>query len=73
MLRINWDEFKEYKKHSHRDDNFLNLLAFIKSYYNTVNAVEIFNGLKDDPIGEMMLQKRSINEPEDLEHYIFKI
>jgi len=73
MLRINWDEFKEYKKHSHRDDNFLNLLGFIKSYYNTVNAVEIFNGLKEDPIGEMMLQKRSINEPEDLEHYIFKI
>ena len=73
MLIINWDEFKEYKKHSHRKDNFMNLLAFIKSYYNTTNAVDIFKSLKNDPIGEMMLDKRSIDTPEDLENYIFKL
>jgi len=73
MLKISWEEFKEYKKHSHRKDNFMNLLAFIKSYYNTVNAFDIFESLKSDPIGEMMLQKREITTPEELENYIFKL
>jgi len=28
MVNINWDEFKAFKQHSHKDDNFLILLAF---------------------------------------------
>ena len=35
MLKINWDEFKEYKQTRHKKvDNFITLLDFIKSYYN---------------------------------------
>ena len=73
MVKINWDEFKEYKKGSHREDNFAILLDFMKSYYNMLHPSDIFDSLDCDDLGKMMLKKRSINDAEDLENYLFKL
>ncbi len=72
MVNINWDEYKEYKKYSHLDDNFEILLSFMKSYYNMTNAMDIYDSLASDGLGEMMLEKRSIVDAEGLEKYLFK-
>ena len=74
MLSINWDEYKEYKKHSHKDtDNFTILLNFMKSYYNMTNPVEMFDTFYEDELVKMMLDKRDIQDAEDLENYLFKL
>ena len=73
MIKINWEDFKEYKKgHSKKDDNFLVLLDFIKSYYNLMNARDIFESLKSDELASMMLEKRDINDAVTLETYLYK-
>jgi len=73
LATIDWDEYKEYKKYSVRDDNFEILLEFIKSYYNTNSPTEIFNMLRVDDIAQMMLEKRSINDAEALENFLYKL
>ncbi len=73
MVKINWDEYKEYKKYSHSDDNFEILLDFMKSYYNMISPVEVYETLVADGLGQMMLEKRSIDDAEGLEKYLFKI
>ena len=72
MVKINWDEYKEFKKYAHSDDNFGVLLSFMKSYYNMINPVDIYDSLAADGLGEMMLEKRSITDAEGLEKYLFK-
>jgi len=73
LSRINWDEYKEHKKYSVRDDNFEILLEFMKSYYNMTSPYEMFDMLNEDDIAQMMLEKRSISDAEDLENFLFKI
>lgn len=73
MIEIDWDEYKEYKKHSIRDDNFEILIEFMKSYYNINNPSEMFDIFREDNLVQMMLEKRNIAEAEDLERYIFKL
>lgn len=73
MIKINWDEFKEYKLSSHKDDNFTILLDFMKSYYNMMNPNDIFESLEADDLAKMMLEKRSIEDAGDLENYLFKL
>ncbi len=72
MITIDWDEFKIYKR-EHMDiskkDNFLLLYDFIKSYYNILSYFDIYDMLRHDELSAMMLQKRDINSPEDLEKY----
>ena len=72
MAKINWDEYKEYKRYSAKDDNFVILLDFIKSYYNISNPFDIFEILRADETAKMMLDKRKIKDAEGLEHFIFK-
>ncbi len=73
MLKINWDEYKEFKKHRQANgDNFTTLLEFVKSYYNMVNPREMFEVFKADGLAEMMLEKRDIKDAEDLENFLFK-
>jgi hypothetical protein len=73
MITINWDEFKEFKKHRHnKDDNFGVLLDFMKSYYNIISAADMYDTLKNDGLSEMMLEKREIKDAEGLEYYLFK-
>jgi len=73
LSRINWDEYKEHKKYSVRDDNFEILLEFMKSYYNMTSPYEMFEMLNEDDIAQMMLEKRSIADAEDLENFLIKI
>ena len=72
MAKINWDEYKEYKKYGAKKDNFVILLDFIRSYYNITNAFDIFDILIHDETAKMMLEKRNIEDAESLENFIFK-
>jgi len=72
-IEICWEEFKEYKQGIKiRKDNFRLLLDFIRSYYNMSNTFDIYNMLKNDDLANMMLQKRDIKEPMDLEIYLYQ-
>lgn len=73
MIRINWDDYKEYKLHSNKEDNFEILLDFFKSFYNLINPYDIYESLKEDELGKMMMDKRNINDAEDMENYLLKI
>ncbi|MBN2781841.1 MAG: hypothetical protein JXQ66_01210 [Campylobacterales bacterium] len=71
--KIDWDEFKDYKKTLKTDkDNFGILLDFIRSYYNLSNVYEMFNMLKADELAKMMLDKRGIDEAAKLESYLYR-
>ncbi len=75
MSKINWDEYKKYKKemaNREESDNFKLLLEFLRSFYNKNSPFEVFDILDEDEIGKMMLQKRDILRPEDLEDYLYK-
>ncbi len=72
MIKINWDEYKAYKKHSLKEENFEILLDFIKSYYNVIGIFDIYDTLISDELAKMMLEKRGITDMEGFEHYIFK-
>jgi len=72
-LEIDWEEFKAYKQSNKSNkDNFRLLLDFIRSYYNISNTFDIYESLKNDELAKMMLDKREIVEPMDLEQYLFK-
>ncbi|MEN4046902.1 MULTISPECIES: hypothetical protein [Sulfurimonas] len=72
MADINWNEYKEYKRYTAKNDNFAILLDFIKSYYNMTNPFEIFEILVQDETAKMMLDKRNITDPEKLENFMFQ-
>ena len=72
MVNIDWDEYKEYKQHSVRNDNFEVLLDFLKSYYNLSHPTDMFETLKEDDIAQMMLAKRDILDAEGLEAFLRK-
>jgi len=73
LLKIDWDEYKEYKKYSVRNDNFEVLLEFIKSYYNIVLPQDIYDMLHSDDTAQLMLDKRSINDAVALEDFLYKL
>nr|CAI78788.1 hypothetical protein [uncultured Campylobacterota bacterium] len=74
MLNINWDEYKEYKKHTNKDaDNFIILLDFMKSYYNMISPVDMYDAFRYDELAKMMLDKRDITDAEGLESFLFKM
>lgn len=73
VLRIDWDEFKEFKKTSVRSDNFEILLEFIKSYYHIVLPQDVYDMLRADDTAQMMLDKRSIKDAVALENYLYKL
>jgi hypothetical protein len=73
MIKINWDEYKEYKKYSVKKDNFETLLAFMRSFYNMNSPTDMFDVFMEDDIASMMLEKRDIRDAEDLENFLFKL
>jgi len=73
LIKIDWNEYKEYKTYSVKNDKLDVVIDFIKSYYNTSNPSDIYESLVNDALGEMMLEKRDINSPEALESYMFKM
>lgn len=72
MVKINWDEYKEYKKHSSKEEKFDILLDFLKSYYNMTNPMDLYDSLANDGLGQMMLEKHDITDDEAMENYLFK-
>ena len=72
MIQINWDEYKEYKRSSHKEENFEILIDFIKSYYNMTNPADIYESLANDTLAQMMLEKHNINDDEDMENHMFR-
>jgi hypothetical protein len=70
MVGIDWQEYKEFKLYSVRDDNFEILLDFLKSYYNLTNPYDIMESLMEDETAILMLQKRFIANAEDLERFM---
>lgn len=75
MAKINWEEYKTYKYESdnkERLDNFEILLEFLRSFYNKTSSFEVFDMLENDPLGKMMLDKREISRPDQLEAYLFR-
>ena len=72
MTRIDWDEFKDFKKYSDKEgDNFEMLLYFLQSYYNMTSPKEMYDTMKADDIAPMMLEKRDINNAVDLESILY--
>ncbi len=72
MTKIDWDEFKEYKKMSMRSDNFEILLDFMKSYYSILHPQEMYDTLAADDTASLMLSKREIKSAQGLEEFLFK-
>ena len=72
MASIDWDEYKEFKKFSHKEDRLQIAVDFIKSYYNMNNAVDMFTMLIEDDIGQMLLERKDIKDPEGLENFMFQ-
>ena len=70
MARIDWDEFKEFKKHSVKEDKLAILTDFIKSYYNISNAGDMYGMIKNDDVGIMFLERNDIQSAEGLESFI---
>jgi len=73
LVRIDWDEYKEYKKMSVRENKLEIVLEFLKSYYNMTNPSDIYETLKADDIGQMMFEKYKIRNDIDLENILFKM
>jgi len=73
LIRIDWDEYKEHKKMTMRENKLEIVLEFLKSYYNMTNPSDVYETLQADDIGEMLLNKYSINSDVDLEDILFKM
>jgi len=73
LIKIDWDEYKEHKKLSVRTHKLEMVMEFLKSYYNMNNPSDIYQTLKVDDIGQMLLEKYNINNDIDLENMLFKM
>jgi len=74
MIKIHWDGYKEYKaERNSKDDNFITLINFMKSYYNMSSSQELFDSMENDALAKMMLEKRDIKSPSELEVFLFKV
>jgi len=72
LRKLDWNEYKEFKKYTHKEDKLAIAVDFIKSYYNIYAASDVYEMLSEDEIGKMLLEKRAIKEAEDLENFMFK-
>jgi len=72
LAAFDWDEYKEFKKFSGKDDKLQVAIDFMKSYYNMSSPRELYEMLKEDDIGQMMLEKRDITDAEGLENFMFQ-
>lgn len=72
MAAFDWDEYKEFKRFSNKEDKLQIAIDFMRSYYNMNGPVEIYEMLAEDDIGRMMLDKRDITDAEGLENFMFQ-
>ena len=73
LIRIDWDEYKEHKKMTVRENKLEIVLEFLKSYYNMTNPSDVYETMKADDIGGMLLERYEINSDVDLEDILFKM
>ena len=73
LVKIDWEEYKEHKKTSVRENKLEMLLEFLKSYYNMTNPSDVYETLRADDIGQMMLEKYNITSDIALEDILFKM
>ena len=73
MALIDWNEYKEFKSSSVREDKLARLVDFLKSYYNATSAREMFEMMQGDDIAEMLLERKDITSVEALEDFVFKL
>lgn len=71
-MSIDWEEFKFFKTHSKKGDNFETLLSFLEQRYKMTTPKEMFLIMLDDDTAKLMLQKRDINAVGDLEKYLYR-
>jgi len=72
LAAFDWDEYKEFKRFSNKEDKLQIAIDFMRSYYNMNGPVEIYEMLAEDDIGRMMLDKRDITDAEGLENFMFQ-
>ncbi|WP_372998159.1 hypothetical protein [Sulfurimonas sp.] len=72
MAAFDWDEYKEFKKFSGKEDKLQVAIDFMRSYYNMSSPRELYEMLREDDIGQMMLDKREITDAEGLENFMFQ-
>ena len=72
MTKLNWEEYKEFRKYSNKEDKLQLAIDFMKSYYNMNSPVDMYEILANDDIGKMLLDKRDITDAEGLETFMFK-
>ncbi len=72
MIQFDWNEYKEFRNMSHKDDKLAIAIDFMKSYYNMSTPREVYNMLHTDDIGQMMLEKRGIDNMEKLEDFMYR-
>lgn len=73
LISIDWDEYREHRKMSVRENKLEVVLEFLKSYYNMMNPSDMYETLKADDIGQMMLEKHNVKSDIDLENILFKM
>ena len=73
LINIDWDEYKEHKKTTVRENKLEIVLEFLKSYYNMTNPSDIYETLKADDIGQMLLERYDITSDVSLEDTLFKM
>jgi len=73
LISIDWDEYREHRKMSVRENKLEIVLEFLKSYYNMMNPSDMYETLKADDIGQMMLEKHNVKSDIDLENILFKM
>ena len=57
MATFDWEEYREFKKFSGKDDKLQVAVDFMKSYYNMNSPRDLYNMLNEDDIGQMMLRR----------------
>ena len=72
MASIDWNEYKEFKTHTNKEDRLEILVDFMRSYYNMNNPRDMYSMMKEDDIGQMLLERKDITDAEGLESFIYK-
>ena len=72
MITFNWEEYKEFRQHTSQTDKLKIAIDFMRSYYNMSSPDDMFNMLKVDEVGEMMLEKRDIKDAHGLENFMYQ-
>jgi hypothetical protein len=72
LVTFSWEEYKEFKLHTNKEDKLKIAIDFMRSYYNMNSPVDMYKMLANDDIGKMMLDKRDIQDAEGLETFMFR-